>query len=248
MNLEITKIYPAPLTAMVKKLLLMDSAIYLNLTEDRIFSNSYLPTKDVAKIVTVDTKDIMEFENSDDIGTNIKVSFFAGQKLIDCLKYFDIHNLTGTLHCYEEGDEQFAEKLVIRDHSLEITLHCADVSLGFTTMSDAQVTAAFGKDNEVYSFGLSQETLIKLNNLITLDKNELFRIYSDDRGIHVAGDTYDIVIDDTHTEKHEEVTLFKSFFSRIAKESYNVSVCQNKLVLDSEDSNTNIALNLAIKA
>ena len=83
------------------------------------------------------------------------------------------------------------------------------------------------------------------SNLLNLT---LFKIYSDERGIHVAGDTYDIVIDDSINTKSEEVNLFKSFFSRIAKESYRVSVCQNKLVLDSEDSNTNIALNLAIKA
>ena len=246
MQLEITKIHTAPLTAMVKKLLLMDSAIYLNLTQDRIFSNSYLPTKDVAKIVTVDTKDVFEFAS--EVSSNIKISFFAGQKLIDCLKYFDVHSLTGTLHYYEEEGEFYAEKLVINDNSLEITLHCADVSLGFTTMSDAQVTAAFGTDNTLYSFDLSQEILIKLNNLITLDKNELFKIYSDESGVHVAGDTYDIVVDDTKIDSHQEVNLFKSFFSRIAKETYKVSVCQNKLVLDSEDSNTNIALNLAIKA
>ena len=51
MQLEITKINPGPLTNTVKKLLLMDQSVYLNLTDDTIFSNSYLPTKDVAKIV-----------------------------------------------------------------------------------------------------------------------------------------------------------------------------------------------------
>ena len=45
-----------------------------------------------------------------------------------------------------------------------------------------------------------KKILIKLNNLITLDNNELFKIYSDVRGIHIAGDTYDIVIDDTQTD------------------------------------------------
>lgn len=246
MQLEITKIYQAPLNAMVKKLLLMDSAIYLNLTADRIYSNSYLPTKDVAKIVTTPISDIFEFTKP--IEHNIKVSFFAGQKLIDCLGYFDQHSLTGILHYYEENEEYFGEKLVITDNTLEITLHCADVSLGFTTMSDTQISAAFGKDGEIYSFDLSQENLIKLNNLITLDKNELFSIYSDEAGVHVAGDTYDIIVDDTKDAHHKEVNLFKSFFSRISKESYKVSVCQNKLILDSEDSDTNIALNLAIKA
>ncbi len=246
MQLEITKIYPGPLTNTVKKLLLMDQSVYLNLTDDTIFSNSYLPTKDVAKIVITPTSDIFEFEQKPDMP--VKISFFAGQKMIDCLKFFDIHNLRGTLHYYQEGDEYFAEKLIIRDGVLEVTLHCADVSLGFTTMSETQVSAAFGKDNSIYEFDLSQENLIKLNNLITLDKNELFKIYSDNRGVHVAGDTYDIIIDDSITETHNSVDLFKTFFSRIDKESYKVTVCQNKLLLDSEDSSTRVALNLAIKA
>ena len=246
MHLDIQKIHPGPLTTMVKKLLLMDTAVYLNLSGDRLFSNSYIPSKDVAKVTYVDTKEVFEFAN-DEI-PHIKMSFFAGQKLIDCLKYFDPHNLTGELHYYQDGDEYYAEKLIIKDHSLKITLHCADVSLGFTTMSDTQIDAAFGNDGELYNFHLSQELLNKLNNLITLDKNELFKIYSDDAGVHIAGDTYDIVVDDEKTAHHPEINLFKSFFSRIDKESYEISVCQNKLVMDSQDSSTRIALNLAIKA
>ena len=246
MHLEISKIHAGPLTNMVKKLLLMDSAVYLNLSKERLYSNSYIPSKDVAKVTYVDTNEVFEFAN-DDV-PHIKMSFFAGQKLIDCLKYFDPHNLKGELHYYQDGDEYFAEKLIISDHSLKITLHCADVSLGFTTMSDTQIDAAFGNEGEIYNFHLSQELLTKLNSLITLDKNELFKVYSDEQGVHIAGDTYDIVVDDSKTSAHEEINLFKSFFSRIDKESYEISVCQNKLVLDSQDSSTRIALNLAIKA
>jgi hypothetical protein len=246
MHLTITKIHTGQLTNIVKKLLLMDSAVYLNLTGDRLYSNSFIPSKDVAKITQVPTSEVFEFENNE--VPLIKMSFFAGQKLIDCLKYFDPHNLKGELHYYQDGEEFFAEKLVIMDHSLEITLHCADISLGFTTMSDTQIGAAFGNDGEVYNFHLSQELLNKLNNLITLDKNELFKIYSDEAGVHIAGDTYDLVVDDTVESHHPEINLFKSFFSRIDKESYAISVCQNKLVMDSSDSSTKIALNLAIKA
>lgn len=246
MHLTISKIHQGPLSTMVKKLLLMDSAIYLNLTGDRLYSNSYIPSKDVAKITQVPTSEVFEFENEEI--PNVKISFFAGQKLIDCLKYFDPHQLCGELHYYEDGGDFYAEKLVINDQSLQITLHCADVALGFTTMSDIQVDAAFGTDGEVFNFHLSNELLIKLNNLITLDKNELFKIYSDKSGVHIAGDTYDIVVDDSNESDHPEINLFKSFFSRIDKESYEISVCQNKLVLDSVDSSTKIALNLAIKA
>ena len=149
---------------MVKKLLLMDSAIYLNLSKERLYSNSFIPSKDVAKVTQIPTESVFEFDE-DEI-PNIKISFFGG----------------------------------------------------------------------------------KLNNLITLDQNELFKIYSDDKGVHIAGDTYDIVVDDSGESNHPEINLFKSFFSRIDKESYEISVCQNKLVMDSVDSSTKIALNLAIKA
>ena len=246
MHLTISKIHQGPLSTMVKKLLLMGSAIYLNLSGDRLYSNSFIPSKDVAKVTQIPTESVFEFEE-DEI-PNIKISFFGGQKLIDCLKYFDPHQLRGELHYYEDGGEFFAEKMVINDQSLQITLHCADVSLGFTTMSDIQIDAAFGTDGEMFNFHLSNELLTKLNNLITLDKNELFKIYSDDKGVHIAGDTYDIIVDDSVESNHPEINLFKSFFSRIDKESYEISVCQNKLVMDSIDSSTKIALNLAIKA
>jgi len=246
MHLTITEIHVGPLTNMVKKLLLMDSSVYLNVSEDRLYSHTFIPSKDVAKTSYVDLTEVMEFE-SNEIPL-VKVSLFSGQKLIECLKYFDPHNLRGELHYYEEGDEYYAEKIVLQDPTTEITIHCADVTLGFTTMSDTQINAAFGNDSELYHFQLSQEMLTKVNNLITLDKNELFSIYSNSKGVHIKGDTYDVVVDDDITTENQEVHLFKSFLNRIDRENYAVSVCPNKLVLDSQDSNTRIALNLAIKA
>ena len=47
MHLDIQKIHTGPLTTMVKKLLLMDTTVYLNLSGERLFSNSYIPSKDV---------------------------------------------------------------------------------------------------------------------------------------------------------------------------------------------------------
>ena len=61
MHLDIQKIHTGPLTTMVKKLLLMDTAVYLNLSGERLFSNSYIPSKDVAKVTHVDTSEVFEF-------------------------------------------------------------------------------------------------------------------------------------------------------------------------------------------
>lgn len=244
MHLKINRINPGPLNHMVKKLLLMDSAIYLNISNRRLFSNSYTPAKDVAKITDLNISEVFEFENQDI--PEIKISFFSGQKLIECLKYFDPHQIKGILHYYLDGDDYYAEKLIISDHSLKITIYCADPSLGFTTMSNEQIKAAFGTDSEIYNFTLSAENLQKVRSLITLDKNELFKIYSDSDGVHIAGDNYDIIVDEDITSKNIEVSLFKSFFNRIDRESYKIHVCNNKLIMDSEDSSTKIALNLAI--
>lgn len=245
MKIEIKKINASQLILMVKKLLLMDPAVYLNLDSERIYSNNYLPTKDVVKSVTLpidEVFDLGEFEGT------VKLAFFDGSRAIDCLKYFDLHDLRGDIHCFRDGEELFAEKMVIRDSKLEIQLLCQEVSLGFTDMNDQQLDAAFNDSNPLFNFNLSQSDLAKLSSLIHLDKEETFDIYADEEtGVHVSGNTYDIIIDPTQKVSNPKVHIFKKFFTRIDKENYEISVHQNKMILNSQDSDTKVAFNLAIK-
>jgi hypothetical protein len=113
-------------------------------------------------------------------------------------------------------------------------------------MSSDQVNRAFDLGTKSYGFKLSSEVLSKIVNLMPLDKSELFTIYSDEQGVHAKTDAFDLVIDDNYKKKQSPVTVFKSFLTRVDKETYDVSVCENKMILNSDESNTIVALNLAI--
>ena len=58
---------------------------------------------------------------------------------------------------------------------------------------------------------------------------------------------FDIVIDDSQKESEKIVkSTFKSFLEKVDKETYDVVVCENKIIFKSQETSTLIALNLAI--
>jgi hypothetical protein len=113
-------------------------------------------------------------------------------------------------------------------------------------MTDEQTERAFTTSTEEFSFAISREDLAKVTALLTMDKGELLNIYGDAQGIHIKTEAFDIVVDDTKKGTTEMKSTFKAFLDRIDKETYNVSVCANKIVLFSQESSTNAAINLAI--
>jgi hypothetical protein len=246
MKIQVKKVSVPYLTSLIKRMLLMDTSVYLNIDSNRIWSDVYTPTKDVVKSVWLPVEDVLQFDKP--IKDSIKLSFFSGQRLLSCLGYFDPHNLSAEINVFKDEDDGilYAEKITFKDNQLKIELHCQDISLGFTSMSSDQVSRAFDISTKTYGFRLSSETFNKIQSLQTLDKSELFALYSDKDGVHIKSDTFDMIIDDNVKESNDSTSIFKSFLSRIDKETYDVSVCANKMILVSEESNTSIALNLAI--
>jgi hypothetical protein len=246
MKIQVKKISVPHLTSLIRRMLLMDTSVYLNVDSERIWSDVYTPTKDVVKSVHLPVNDVLQFEKP--LSESIKLSFFSGQRLLTCLGYFDPHNLSAEINVFKDEDDGilYAEKIIFKDNQLKIELHCQDISLGFTSMTPEQVKRAFDLSTKSYGFKLSSENFSKVLSLQTLDKSELFTIYSDKSGVHIKSDSFDIIIDDNYKKVEEPSSIFKSFLQRIDKETYSVTVCGNKMILISDESNTNVALNLAI--
>lgn len=246
MKVQVKKITVPHLNSLIKRMLLMDTSVYINIDGERIWSDVYTPTKDVVKSVSIPIGDVFQFDKP--IKETIKLSFFSGQKLLSCLSYFDPHNLSAEISVFKDEDDgiMYAEKIKFKDNQLTIEIPCQDISLGFTSMTPEQVKRAFDQSTKNYEFKLSSEDLSKIISLQTLDKGELFGIYSDKDGVHIKSESFDIIIDDNYKKVNPESAIFKSFFQRIDKETYKVFVCENKMILVSEESTTSVALNLAI--
>jgi hypothetical protein len=246
MKVKFKKVKVANFSALIKKMLLMDTSLYININKDRVWSSVYVPTKDVVKSYGLETKDVFEFES--ELEETIKLSFFSGARLLTCIGYFDPHHLSMELSTFKETDgSYYADKVILRDQKLKIEIHCQDISLGFTSMTDDQVGRAFDKSTSLLNFTLSREDLSKVSQLLSLDKSELFEIYCNSEGVHIKTDAFDIVVDDSKTKDSPiSKSTFKSFLEKVDKETYEISLCENKLLLESQESATKIALNLAI--
>ena len=62
MQIQVKKISVPHLTSLIRKMLLMDTSVYLNVNNDRIWSDVYTPTKDVVKSNWISAKDAIQFE------------------------------------------------------------------------------------------------------------------------------------------------------------------------------------------
>jgi len=250
MKFKIDRVKPIALTNQISKMTLMGSEIYfvLDTVNDKFDSSVYLPTKDVVKCSEVSLKTI--FESIDILEKPLKLGFFDGNKVKNVLTYFDLAALSAEISYFDDGEYFIAENLVLSDNTLKIVLSCLDPVNGFTMMTKDQTSVAFSEDSKVYSFTLNSMDLSKIAKLNTLDATKLFSIYTDPNGVHVKGDNYDIVVDDSIKVSNPEVLIFKTFLPRIDQESYDVKVCQgahNKIILDSKDTDTKVALNLALR-
>jgi hypothetical protein len=247
MKVKVRSVKVANLNSLIKKMLLMDSSLYINVNKDRIWSSVYTPTKDVVKSFGLSTSDVLEFENQPE--ETIKLSFFSGSRLLNCIGHFDPHHLSMEISTFKDEDEGvlYADKIILRDQKLKIEIHCQDISLGFTSMTNEQVTRAFDESTSLYKFQFSREDLTKVTSLLTFDKGELLQLVQDSEGTHVKTDAFDIIVDDSKkSEKPISKSTFKAFLEKVDKETYEISVCESKLILKSQETNTLIALNLAI--
>lgn len=247
MKLKVKKVSVPHLNGLIKRMLLMDTSLYINIDKDTVWSSVYVPTKDVVKSFSIPASEIFEFETP--LTETVKISFFSGQRLANCIGHFDPHHLTIDISTFKEESEgvYYADKVTLKDQKLKIDIFCQDISMGFTSMTDDQVKRAFDTSTQIFDFMFSREDFAKVSALMSLDKSELFKISQEPDGVHIKTEAYDIIVDDSkRSQSVIEKTTFKSFLEKVDKETYAISVCENKLILSSEESNTKMALNLAI--
>ena len=83
---------------------------------------------------------------------------------------------------------------------------------------------------------------------ILINKNDYLTIYADEDGVHSKCDSFDIILDDRYTTKTrtKDSVFFKSHLSKMDKETYDVVVCEQKILFYSTESDTKLATNLVI--
>jgi hypothetical protein len=247
-ELQISKIDALELQSFVKKLLSIDKFIFLKVSSDKTVSSVFLPQRDAVKLASTNTSDLFEIEGS--VEKPIKVSFFNGTRVIEALSHFS-GDIKGTIVYQDYGDEYVATDFVVYDDNLKINLFCSDPSLSFMEMSKDEITRAFGTANALFSFELLTTHADKMKSLFNLDReNELFKLYADEKGVHIKGENYDQVLGSRYENKSDEnelqVSVYKKYLPLLDKENYEMTICSNKIVFKSLDTDTLLTIAVAI--
>lgn len=243
MEIKLTRVDVDALTSFISKLTSIDKFVYLKIKGESLISSVYLPEKDAVKVQEVPVDEIFSFESQPE--QDLKVSFFNGGKVIEALRNFngvDADELTSVIECAEMDGDLIATSLKISSSDLTLTLACSDPTLGFMDLTADQIKAIFSKKDLMFDFDLEPFMLTKITSLFALDKDsDTFKIVYTTDAVRIKGDSYDAKItstDKSSVETGTEVMLYKKYFGLLDKESYVVSVCPNKLIFKSKDSNT----------
>ena len=175
-----------------------------------------------------------------------KYSDFA---ITNALSHFNGSDITGIIKYEQIDDELMASDFTLRNDDLEINLACADPSLSFMEMSEDETLRAFGTDNNMFSFELLNSHIDKMKSLFNLDKeDETFTLEITEKGVNVKGSSYNANI--THTYEggsgNNTVVIYKKYINLLDKESYKVTVCENKVVFHSLDTETSLTVAVAV--
>ena len=243
MEIKITRLDIASITQFISKLTSIDKVVYLKINGDNLISSVYLPERDAVKLQEVSVDEIMSFKKGPD--KVLKMSFFNGSKVIEALKNFgntDISEITGAIECTELDGDLVATYIKVSSPDLTLKISCTDPVLGFMDLSGEQIKSIFSKNDVMFDFDLEVFMQSKITSLFNLDKDiDTFKIVYEDDNIRIKGESYDAKItqtDRSSASSGTEVMVYKKYFNLLDKEAYTVSVCPNKLIFKSKDSNT----------
>lgn len=237
MKLKIDRIDQHALTDFINRVKLIDSFIYMKVSNGRIGSTVYLPQRDAVKSHSVQADTIFQVSEWLDTDKEMKIAFFEGNKVIEAIKHFDHDAIKGEIEFIENEEDLVASTFRIYNDELEITLSCSEPSLGFKDLTEEQVKVIFARDNSTFSFGIDNHMLTKVKNLFGLDKDETFSIKSSTTGVNVKGKTFNVVVN-PDSKGNGDVTVYKKYLNLLDREEQMVYVSGSKVVFQSNDSET----------
>ena len=237
MKLQIDRIDQHAFINFVNKLKLIDSFIYFKIKDNNVISTVYLPQRDAVKHHSVPFGSIFQTQEVPNLDKELKIAFFDAGRIVDAFKQFEADAIRCEIEFIENEQDLVASAFRIYNDELEITLSCSEPSLGFKDLTSDQVDAIFSKEQSAFQFPIDNHSINRLKSLFNLEKDETFDIKSNGNGVEVKGKTFNVVISQS-ADGDGNATLYKKYLSLLDKEEYKVHVSSNKVVFDSNESET----------
>ena len=253
MELKINKINVDHFKELILKLKKFNNNLYFKVNYDlnnKIVSNIYLDEYDGAKSISLDISEI--FEPDKPFPKNLKILFYDADIIIKALDFFkNTTDLIGSIKYKKYNEEFIATDVFLNDTKTKIQLFCADEKLAFKDMTEDEKLRAYDFKLAFVKFKFNQDTLKEVLTYFKLDKDsDTFVLKVKPDGVYAIGTNYEAKLADEFEyldKSKESITIYKEYITKyMDKEDYNLYACDNKLILESLNTQTLMTLAIAI--
>jgi hypothetical protein len=247
--ITIDKLNSGAFTSFVKKLLSIDKFVYLKFDNGHIISNVYLPEHDAIKQQIIPLANLFEMDELQLQDNVFKISFYNGNRVIDALKSFGLENIRAEVTFEKTDSGWIAINFLVTNinQTDKINLPCADPSINFMDLTQSQIESIYDDSGKMFKFTIDTDSVSKLESRFNLEKEvDTFMIVLKEGQVlfKSPNDTYNTLVENAREVNSEDdsVLVYKRYLGLFDGENYECSVCHNKLILKSNDSETLLSI------
>ena len=249
--IKIKRVQQEELVKFIKRLLSIDSSIYLKLQNGKITSDVYTPDKCVVKTQTIDVSDVfaLDLDSYEPYKDKlVKIAFFQGKKLVEMMEQFN-GGFSAEITLSESNDGYLANTFKMFDSDeLEINLVCSDPALTFEDFTEEQIGSIFNFDDYSCKFSLTSADKSSLKLLLSLEKDvDTFEMqFNDELGVQFKGADIKrkLITGDLDLVDGGKVILSKKYFNFLDEEDYQLYVSDMKVTFESLESKSMLTVSV----
>lgn len=233
------------LISFLNKIKAVDKSVILELEGTNFFAKVRTADKSVIKYVSIDTDTFIE---GDLPSSRVKIGIMELTKIISAFKYFGPEEETFIEITAEPVDKNIlATSMKIFSKSIKINIRCADIDL-LTYMDDSIQKTIHSPDGYLIAFPAAKEAFTKIIQLSGMENNseELLNFDVYNNRLVVRGNSFEYnLIRDQEIQGFTEdstYTIYKKQFSSIDPENSMFYIQENRIIVLSQESESQIAI------
>lgn len=238
-------------TGWLKKFTSIDNSLLLEIDEKTLtfIAKAYNEERSVVKMSSIQFDDAGLTTKISKESKRIKVGIFNVPRLIKIFDQFNDAEFTLTINYQdlisEDSSVQYAaETILLKNKSLKMNVDCTSLNI-FKYISDDLFQKTIAATEVADTFELTKLNLEKINSLCILDNEHKFMDFKFvENKVYVSGKTFEYLIEEKDNLKNASLSVFKSQYSNIDIENYEVDLGDDRLIFKSKDSDTICVLSM----
>ena len=227
------------LTGYMKKFSAIEKSLLFEISDERIIAKTHTPDKSVVKIGSILVTDIMDIVGEKE---NVKIGLFAVDNFVASFKHFGENEVKIEINGEKVGNDNVATDLKATSKNLKIAFPCASTSM-FRYIDSTLADKIMDTSAALFSFRIDKDALSKISALAGLDsENDTLSISSKGGEVSFKGKSFEMSLPGVTVNNDGDISFYKSHFSFIDREDSEVFITDNKIIIKSLETDTNIVI------